>query len=282
MIRAFVALLLEDGVRAAVAATVERLRPLGPAVAWVPPQNLHVTLHFLGAQSEERLVEAEDALADAAAGSAPVDVTFHGIGAYPGLERPRILWVGLAHGALEARRLQARVTDALATRGFAREERPWHPHLTIGRVHDERRWRREAGPPLRGALAQAATTTFGTQRVAEVALMRSDLSPTGARYTLRRAVRLGALLALVALDAVFAQGAPGVAPRTSLDCPESHPVETYISSTYPTRDIDRLSARSHTRFVDFDRDAPVSWGNLLSYPPFFVYLSDPVTGPFHA
>ena len=84
------------------------------------------------------------------------------------------------------------MTDTLAAGGFAREERPWHPHLTIGRVYDERRWRREAGPPLRGALAQAATTTFGTQRVTEVALMRSDLSPAGARYTLRRAVRLGA------------------------------------------------------------------------------------------
>ena len=119
-------------------------------------------------------------------------------------------------------------------------------------------------------------------------------------------MRLAALLALVALDGVFAQGAPGVAPRTTLGCPESHPVKTYVSSTnarlyyaadnrlyaqvkpariggaYPTRDIDRLSACSHTRFVDFDRDAPVSWGNLLSYPPFFVYLSGPVTGPFHA
>ena len=136
--------------------------------------------------------EAVGARADAAAGSAPVDVTFHGIGAFPGLERPRILWVGLAHGALEARRLQARVADALATRRFAREERPWQPPLTIGRVPDERRWRREVGPPLRRALAQAATTTFGTQRVAEVALMRSDLSPAGARYTVRRALSLGA------------------------------------------------------------------------------------------
>ena len=190
MIRAFVAVVLDEGVRSAVAATIERLRPLGSAVAWVPPRNLHVTLHFLGDQSEERLAEA--ALADAAAGSAPLDVTFHGIGAFPGLERPRILWVGLAHGALEVRRLQARVTDALAVRGFGKEERAWHPHLTIGRVHDERRWRRETGPPLRGALAQAATTTFGTQRVAEVALMRSELSPAGARYTLRRALSLGA------------------------------------------------------------------------------------------
>jgi len=192
MIRAFVAVVLDEGVRSAVAATIERLRPLGSAVAWVPPRNLHVTLHFLGDQSEEHLAEAEAALADAAAGSAPLDVTFHGIGAFPGLERPRILWVGLAHGALEVRRLQARVTDALAVRGFGKEEHAWHPHLTIGRVHDERRWRRETGPPLRSALAQAATTTFGTQRVAEVALMRSELSPAGARYTLRRALSLGA------------------------------------------------------------------------------------------
>jgi RNA 2',3'-cyclic 3'-phosphodiesterase len=190
VIRAFVAVALDDGLRAAIAATIERLRPLGSAVAWVPPRNLHVTLHFLGDQTEERLAEAEAALADAAAGSAPMDVTFHGIGAFPGIERPRILWVGLAHGALEVRRLQARVTAALATRGFSAEERPWHPHLTIGRVHDERRWRLEAGPPLRGALAQAATTTFGTQRVGEVTLMRSDLSPTGARYTRRRTVAL--------------------------------------------------------------------------------------------
>ncbi len=124
--------------------------------------------------------------------SAPVDVTFHGIGAFPGLERPRILWVGLAQGALEARALQARVADALASRGFAREERPWHPHLTIGRVFDQRRWQRELDPSLRRALAQVATTSFGTMRLGDVALMASDLSPGGARYTVRRAVSLGA------------------------------------------------------------------------------------------
>lgn len=190
MIRSFVAILLDDPVRAAVASTVERLRPLGRAVAWVPPQNLHVTLQFLGGQSEERLAAAEAALGDAVALSAPVDVTFHGIGAFPGLERPRILWIGLAHGALEVRALQARVSDALAARGFPKEDRPWHPHLTIGRVFDDRRWRREAGPERQSAVARAATTTFGTLRVAEVALMRSDLSAAGAHYTVRRALTL--------------------------------------------------------------------------------------------
>jgi len=87
--------------------------------------------------------------------------------------------------------LQERVAVALAREGFPREDRAWHPHLTIGRVYDERRWRREAGPALRQALAQAATTGFGTARIAEVALMQSDLSPRGARYTVRGAVVLG-------------------------------------------------------------------------------------------
>jgi 2'-5' RNA ligase len=190
VIRSFVAILLPDAVREAVAAATERLRPLCGAVAWVPPQNLHVTLQFLGGQSEEGLAAAEAALDAAAAWSAPIDVALHGIGAFPGLERPRILWIGMAQGALEVRALQARVADALAERGFPREERAWHPHLTIGRVFDERRWRREAGPPLRTALAQLATTAFGTLRIADVALMRSDLSPAGARYTVRRLAAL--------------------------------------------------------------------------------------------
>jgi 2'-5' RNA ligase len=58
-------------------------------------------------------------------------------------------------------------------------------------VYDERRWRRETGPALRQALAQVATTRFGTLRIAELALMRSELSPRGARYTIRHAVPLG-------------------------------------------------------------------------------------------
>ncbi len=190
MIRSFVAILVTDALREAVAGVVDGLRPLSRTVAWVPPQNLHVTLQFLGGQSEERLADAEAALAAAAAQSGPFDVSFRGIGAFPGLERPRILWIGLAEGALEACALQARLAASLETHGFPKEDRPWHPHLTIGRVFEGRRWQHETSPPLRRALAQAASTTFGTLRVAEVALMRSDLSPEGARHTLRRRAAL--------------------------------------------------------------------------------------------
>jgi 2'-5' RNA ligase len=181
--RVFLALTLDAGTRSAVGAAIERLRPLSRAVAWVPEPNLHLTLKFLGEQPAARLAEVSRAVGEAARGIAPFTLSLHGLGAFPGMERPRILWVGVAEGALAARELQGRMEAALAECGFARDQRPWHPHLTIGRVFDDRRWRREASPALREAVAEAARQSFGAVAVASVILMRSDLSPRGARYT---------------------------------------------------------------------------------------------------
>jgi len=188
--RAFVAVTLDEPTRATVAAEIERLRPLCRAVAWVPASNLHLTLQFLGEQDEERLADAARALDEAAAASA-FTLTLHGLGAFPGMERPRILWIGAAEGALSLRTVQSEVAAALERRRFVGDAKPWHPHLTIGRVFDPRRWRREAGPSLRRAIAQAATADFGRLTVSRVALMRSDLSPKGARYSELYSVGLG-------------------------------------------------------------------------------------------
>jgi 2'-5' RNA ligase len=188
--RAFIAVCLDGRTRAAVAALVERLRPLSRAVAWVPSQNLHLTLKFLGEQSDGRLGEARVGIEEVAAARAPFTLTLHGLGAFPGMERPRILWVGVAEGALAIRALQSEVESALERRQFTPESRPWHPHLTIGRVFDPRRWRRDASPALRESIARAASMPFGTLEVSRVALMRSDLSPSGARYSELQSVSL--------------------------------------------------------------------------------------------
>jgi 2'-5' RNA ligase len=186
VIRSFVALLLDEAARGAVAEAIQRLRAVergaGRAVAWVPAQNLHLTLKFLGEQPEPRLAEAQAALAPAAGACRPFTIALKGVGAFPTLERPRILWVGLTEGGAEARALQEQVEAALALRGFPRDERPWHPHLTIGRIPDDRRWRRDSGPALREAIAAIATLSFGRVAVDRLVLMGSELGPSGARY----------------------------------------------------------------------------------------------------
>lgn len=192
MPRAFIAILLSSEARDAVTAEVDRLRPLNRAVAWVPRDNLHLTLRFLGDQSEERLEEAVVALELAAGAGEPFSLGLHGLGAFPGLERPRILWVGVAEGALAARGLQARLEARLAERGFPPEARPWHPHLTVGRVFDDRRWRREATPALRLAVAQAGSRAVARLAITAISLMKSDLEPAGARYTELASRPLGA------------------------------------------------------------------------------------------
>ena len=177
-IRSFVAILLNDEVRAALAAEIARLRPIGPRVGWVAAPNLHLTLRFLGELPPDLLEQVKDALAEAVAGVAPFALHFHGLGAFPGMARPRVLWVGVAEGGPAAQALQARVEAALTRRGFAREERPFSPHLTLGRVREPR-----GLAELQQAMARDARMDFGRLEVQSLSLMRSDLSPAGSRYT---------------------------------------------------------------------------------------------------
>lgn len=185
-VRSFVAVRLPEDVRAALAAEIARLRPAGREVAWVAAENLHVTLRFLGGVEEDRLEAVGAALAAVAAGAAGFEVEVRGLGAFPTPSRPRVLWAGLAGGAPALAELAGRVEEALAGLGFPREERPFAGHVTLGRVREPRR-----DPRLEQALAAGAGRPFGRLPVDRVALMRSDLSPRGARYTVLGAWPLG-------------------------------------------------------------------------------------------
>ena len=183
MPRAFVAVLLDEQTRRTVAAQIDRMRPLSKIVAWVPPHNLHLTLRFLGDQTEEQLATVVPALEEAASGVPAFTLSLKGLGAFPGLDHPRTLWVGVSEGVQEVQRLQARVAEALGRRGVPIEARAWQAHVTIGRVTDEMRRRREGMPELRAAVMRGATTPFGSMPVASIVLMRSDLYTSGTRYT---------------------------------------------------------------------------------------------------
>ncbi|HET9489215.1 MAG TPA: RNA 2',3'-cyclic phosphodiesterase [Methylomirabilota bacterium] len=172
------AILLPDSLRAALAAEIERLAPRARDVAWVGSENLHLTLKFLGGVEPERLERVAAALGAAAATVAPFEVALRGLGAFPSQRRPRVVWAGAHTGGAAVTALAARVEDALGPLDFPREARAFSAHVTLGRVREPRR-----AAALGEALAADAEKDFGRFRVEQVTLMRSDLSPRGARHT---------------------------------------------------------------------------------------------------
>jgi RNA 2',3'-cyclic 3'-phosphodiesterase len=178
LVRLFVAVLLNDATRAALAGTVERLHSEAPHVAWVQAPNLHLTLKFLGSVADPLVEPVREALRTAAASARGFELIIEGLGAFPASSRPRVIWAGIAEGREAATELAGLVDSALAPLGFPPESRAFSPHVTLGRVRQPRR-----DEMLSRLVAAGAATRFGSVRVSTIALMRSELHPRGARYT---------------------------------------------------------------------------------------------------
>ena len=187
--RCFVALALPAELREAVAGHFAREGRGIHGVRWVPAANLHLTLQFLGEVEAERIPSLREALESAVAGHAAFRLGLRGAGAFPSAERPRVLWVGAGEGAAEASALAASVATALAPLGFAPEERPFVPHLTVGRVAAPPRDR----GPLRRLIEMARDRDWGGCLVPAAHLLRSELFPAGPIYSILHEARLPAI-----------------------------------------------------------------------------------------
>jgi len=182
--RLFIALNLPAEERARIHAAAAPLRAAGLPVRWVEPESIHLTLKFLGEVARARLAEIRAALAQAAAAAAPLRLDVEGIGAFPNPRRARVVWAGIRlTPGLAA--LQEAVETRLVPLGFAREGRPFQPHLTLGRSR----------PP--GGVTGAESLMRGIElrnafTASTLDLMESTLSPRGARYERIAAAPLGA------------------------------------------------------------------------------------------
>ncbi|HWO88600.1 MAG TPA: RNA 2',3'-cyclic phosphodiesterase [Gemmatimonadales bacterium] len=175
--RLFVAVNLPSGERRAAHEATQVLRGHGLPVRWVGADNLHITLKFLDEVDRDRVGEIGAALTRAVRQVRVFSVTLGGIGAFPSMDRPRVVWLGVEkHPALEL--LANDVEEALAPLGFASELRPFHPHITLGRVERGARSSRLAGL---ATLAQEVAYE-GMVPVESVDLMESQLGAGGARY----------------------------------------------------------------------------------------------------
>jgi 2'-5' RNA ligase len=184
MPRIFLALNFSVAVTRRIAEEVERKKqPLADAgfrVAWVPAANLHPTVKFLGSIRDEAIEGIVGSLGRLAPRHQPIEARAVGLGAFPSLSKPNVLWVGVEAPALAA--LQREVEGAMVELGFEKEERIFHPHVTVGRVKEAR------GDAT--ALWQSGVDC-GSSPLAELVVYESKTRSAGAEYIARARVPLG-------------------------------------------------------------------------------------------
>lgn len=176
--RAFVAIPVGPAVRQGAAELIERLRGPDDGVSWVRPENLHLTLRFLGEidppEAGRCVAQLVRALRE---GPAPFTVEFKGLGVFPEEGPPRVIWAGVARGREELYRLERVVQAGLGAARIPPPDRPFKAHLTLGRA------RRPADTTgLLRRLAAYREVFLGWERVETVVLYESRLMPGGPRY----------------------------------------------------------------------------------------------------
>ena len=183
--RLFVAIELDDPIRFSLSSAQAQLTRQCDGVRWVPAHQLHVTVKFLGEVRDPDVSGVADAVARAAVQAAPFSMAIAGCGCFPKRGPVRIVWAGLIEESGALLQCVEAVERELEPIGFARERRPFSPHITIGRVREDR-----SGGQIRAA-AEALTMDAGVQSVDSLTLMSSVLSPKGPTYSAVSRTNLG-------------------------------------------------------------------------------------------
>jgi 2'-5' RNA ligase len=170
--RSFVAVDIGDAERKAVAELQRGLKHRAEGVRWVRPDRMHLTLAFLGEVSEDFIESARPKLAEAVQGVPAFDARLGGVGAFSSPRKARVVWVGMSEGRDELCSLQKRVVAGLKQVGFQPEQRPFSPHLTLGRLRVPADVSQICGQECRGR----------GFRVDRVILFQSVLKPEGPEY----------------------------------------------------------------------------------------------------
>jgi len=188
-LRLFVAIPVPEPVRKEMARVQDKFRPLAAPddVRWVNPQQLHLTLKFLGHVPADAVETVKAALTDACAGMRSLRLHAKGIGFFPNVRSPRVIWVGLENHDQTLANLQRRVEQALTPFTENPAEERFRPHVTLGRFQKFRRHKTEKLIPQALSFGDRV---FGEWPVREVHLMQSVLSSSGARHTILVSVAL--------------------------------------------------------------------------------------------
>lgn len=176
-IRTFISINIDEALKKEINNFITDLKRHNLDVRWVPVENLHITLKFLGHISEETIERVKDSLYNIALLFRPFRLRFNGVGLFPDTKRPRVIWIDISDKDV-LRSLNKAIEEILVETGFKREDREFSPHLTVGRVRSLRDRER-----LIGLVRDIKDREFGIIDVDRVFLMKSELRPGGAQYS---------------------------------------------------------------------------------------------------
>jgi 2'-5' RNA ligase len=182
VIRAFIAIDLSSEIRRQLDQVESQLKDRLPGIAvrWVPVENIHLTLKFLGDVSLANLEILKKILRSEAGHHHSFEISVGELGAFPSLRRPRVIWIGVK-APTELNSIQTGIENETSRLGYAREERDFSPHLTLGRV--SRNATSQDSRLISQVLESTQVGLLGTTRIQAVHLYKSDLQPGGAVYT---------------------------------------------------------------------------------------------------
>ena len=177
-IRTFIALELPPSLISLLAKVQENLQSMGLRAKWVRPENIHLTLKFLGNINPADIDNIGGAMMDAVDDFAAINLVAGGVGVFPGIKRPRVIWVGLGGQIQLLFTMQHVLEDNLAALGFKKEKRPFKGHLTLGR------FKQSVNPnTIRRVLQEFGNLAIEEFTARRVIFYKSDLKPTGAVYS---------------------------------------------------------------------------------------------------
>ena len=186
MIRSFLAIELPKPILKKIEEVQGDLRSTHADVRWVNPEKIHLTLKFFGNIEESRIDPIFKSIEEPIRNTLPFSLKVQGVGAFPNLKNPRVIWMGLVDGREILVSFQKQIETQFEEIGFQSEDRPFHPHLTLGRMKSSR-----GKEELVGRMERHKEEEFGDLQVERVVLFKSDLRPTGPIYTPLRELRLG-------------------------------------------------------------------------------------------
>lgn len=176
-LRCFIAIVIPDSLKKQIIEMTDLLKKYDADIKWVNPENIHLTLKFLGNTPQSLLTKINDTLNEAVLPYSPFHIKIYGTGVFPNKKHPRVIWIGIKDSEILIN-LRNAIEQSISSLGYQKDEKEFKPHLTLGRVRSQK-----GIMHIINNLEDFKDKDFGTIYVDNIKLMKSDLKPKGAEYS---------------------------------------------------------------------------------------------------